>query len=326
MKALITEKQYISVLLSEDVSDCESSLRSVKGLNNRFAGNIFKLAIDKMLTPHKSKWRGDREMYNKILKSIGKTESEIDKILDMSFVYDENDNWQRINKLNTNYTDISSFVIDVLKGENYDLCEVNEKVLQGDKSDLNQLSKKIESDPEYFYSKYLATNSDKYVQNNITNSLRGDKGEKMVIQFLEDKGAILIYQSTEGSPIDTKLGIDIIMVTKDNKLAKIQVKMVASIKRVNFTPCEETGMSFTHKKKKGGYMVYSKYGVSIRPNEINRVAYVTEKGEILIVRKYSPVTIANNKCIDAEDTSNFPSNPRGSFYVDYESVTSTNIQ
>lgn len=325
MKALITEKQYISVLLSEDILDCENSLKSKEGLNNRFAGNIFKLAIDKMLLPHKTKWKGDREMYVNILNSLGKSQSEIEKILDMSFVYDDNDNWQRINKLNTNYTDISTFVIDVLKGENYDLCEVNEKILQGDKSDLIGLSKKIEMDPEYYYSKYLMTNPDKYVQNNTTNSLRGDNGEKMVIKFLEEKGAILIYQSTEGSPIDTKLGIDIIMITKDGKLAKIQVKIVSSIKRVNYTPCEETGMTFTFKKKRGGYMVYSRGGVSIRPNEINRVAYVTDKGDILIVRKYSPVTISNNKCIDVEDTSNFPSNPRGSFYVDYESVTSTNI-
>ena len=102
MKALITEKQYISVLLSEDILDCENSLKSKEGLNNRFAGNIFKLAIDKMLLPHKTKWKGDREMYVNILNSLGKSQSEIEKILDMSFVYDDNDNWQRINKLNTN--------------------------------------------------------------------------------------------------------------------------------------------------------------------------------------------------------------------------------
>ena len=232
----------------------------------------------------------------------------------------------RINKLNTNYSDISTFVIDVLKGENIDLCEVNQNLMNGDKTILNNLAKKIEGDPEYFYSTYINTNPNKYIANNEINSIRGDKAEKMVIDFLTQKGAKLLYQSTEGSPIDTKLGIDIIMLVNENLIAKIQVKLVPSITKVNSTPCEESKSILTYKKKPGGYLVFSRNGVSIRPDEINRVAYVTDKGDILIVKRYSPVTIINNKCIDSENTSNFPSNPRGSFYVDHESVTSTNIQ
>lgn len=325
MNILISGKQYMSILVNEGVDECEKSLKTKEGLNNRFIGNIFKRAIDMMLDPHKRKWSGDREKYIKILTLLGKNPTDIDKILDMSFVYDDNDEWMRINKLNTNYTDISTFVIDTLKGENIDLCDVNESLLRGDRTILVDLARKIESKPEYFYSTYINTNPEKYVANNRINSLRGDNAEKMVIDFLTQKGAILIYQSTEGSPIDTKLGVDIIMMTKDRKLAKIQVKLVSSIKKVDITPCEEKNEVFTHKKKTGGYLVYSRSGVLIRPNEINRVAYVTERGDILIVKRYSPITIVGDKCVDREDVSNFPSNPRGSFYVDHESVTSTNI-
>jgi len=322
MKIKLTETQ-LKKIIKENSNPCDEEL--YKKINNRYILNIFRKPIEEMIRPHIQKWNGDRKKYEKILTIIGKTPEVYDSILDMSFVYDNNGNWTRINKLNTNYSDTSRLVVDILKNEGEDLCEIIKMLDNKDKTKLNELALKIQNNPEQYYTEYLETNTERYTENNTKNSKIGDKSEQSVVDFLVNNHRwTLIYHATEGSPIDTKLGIDLIMETKDGRIAKIQVKTVGSITKIPKTPCEDSGTKFNHKKEPGGYMVYSRGGVLIKPNDINLVAYVTTNGKILLVKKYMPVTVVGMKCVDTP-VNQFPSNPRGSFYVDHESVVTTKL-
>lgn len=325
MKKIIrlTESELIRVIKNvvNEQNDCEKNLFSQ--LNNWRLSKMFKDSIDKIIKPHANKWENfnDRKKYENILKLIGKSESEINSILDISFVYDQFGNWDRINKLNTNYSDTAKFIIDIFKDQGKNLCDVHQRLLSDNKSDLKELILHIDSDPDFYWKKYLENNTSQYTKNNERNSLTGNDSENYVVEFLLGMNWKLIYQSKEGSPIDTKLGIDIIMKSPENKIAKIQVKTVGTIKPIDFTPCDKNlDVQLKHKQKKGGYQIYTNSGIVIRDKEINLVAYVTTNGKILILRKYSPVTILNNKCLD-QPNFQFPSSPKkGYFFVDHESV------
>lgn len=320
MDIIITKTQLERILDKPDELSIKCSDRLFKKLNKRTTLNFFRSAIEKMIEPHLQDWKGDRKKYEDNLTLIGKTPEQINDILNMKFVYDKEGNWSRINKLNTNYSDIAVLVIDIFTKEGRNLCEILNNLEKGNTSDLTSLATVIKNNSEKYFKEYLESGDEKYTTNNKRNTDIGDKAEEEVIKFLQDNYKwTLIYQAVEGSPIDTKLGIDIIMKSDKGIIAKIQVKGIGSITKVPKTPCEENGTKFEHKKRPGGFSVYSYNGVHIRPQDINLVAYVDKKGSILIVRGFSPVTIVNNKCID-EPTRQFPSNPRGSFYVDYESV------
>ena len=320
MDYIITKTQLEKLLDNPKLSTkCSGEL--FKKLNKRTTLNFFRSAIEKMLEPHLQNWKGDRKKYEENLTLIGKTPEQINDILNMKFVYDKDGNWSRVNKLNTNYSDIAVLVIDIFTNEGRNLCEILNNLEKGNTSDLTSLATAIKNNSEKYFKEYLESDDGKYTENNKKNTDIGDKDEQEVIEFLKDTyNWTLNYQSVEGSPIDTKLGIDIIMTSAKGIIAKIQVKGVGSITEVTKTPCEQGGTKFEHKKRPGGFSVYSYNGVHIRPQDINLVAYVDKKGSILVVRKFSPVTIIDNKCIDKPTRQQFPSNPKGSFYVDHESV------
>jgi hypothetical protein len=315
----ITESQNRRLILKEN--NCSSVFQ--KKLNGVWLKNIFRPVIDKILTPYRKKWNGDEDKYRKILGLIGIKGDDVDKILDINFVYRPDGSWSRINKLNTNYSDLSVLITDILNDKGSDLCELSKRLDNNDKLFLSELSNEMKSNPEFYFKNYLSSNEDKYVVNNIKNTLVGDDAENKVVDFFVKKLKWdLIYQSVEGSPIDTKLGIDLIMENNYGFIKKIQVKSVGTIKLVDKTPCEEMG-TFQNKKIGGGYSVYSRNGVSINPDNVDYVAYVNND-KIIVCKKYMPVTVINNKCVD-EPINDFPSSRRGSFFVDHESVVFKNF-
>lgn len=321
MKFLITENQ-LKFIISENKSSCRLEFEKKISKNVR---KIFKNTIDFILEPHKQDWNGDREKYVSVLKLLGKSDSEIDKILDIKFVYHQDGSWSRINKLNTNYSDLSVLITDILEDEGEDICELLERYNQGDDSFLEDLSQVMLLDPERYFEEYLKPKEERYIQNNTKNSIKGDLAEMAVIKFMTSLGGELIYQSVEGSPIDTKLSIDLIMMSPDGVLMKIQVKSVGSIKEVSETPCEKNSdIKFSNKNKSGGYLLYSYMGITLKTDNINYVAYVSGDN-VIICKKYMPVSVVNNKCVDVPiDT--FPSNPRGGYFVvDHESVVYKNV-
>lgn len=319
-------KEIIRRVLKEDIGpDCEKQFK--KDLPVFIKNNIrrFKDVVNLMLEPKKEEFKGDKEKYEEILRLIGKDDREIENLMNMRFVYNQQGEWSRINKLNTNYSDLAVFIYDVLKDENADFCELEKELQNKDPRLINGLVRRMTEKSDLYFDKYLLPNEEKYTANNIKNSKKGDKNEEYVSEFLTQSkiGWELIYQAVEGSPIDTKLGIDLVFKNMFGKVKTVQVKSVSSIKRVNQTPCEKQG-KFEYKKKSGGYFVYSRYGVKINDKDVDYVAYISNDGKILICKKFSPVTVVGTKCVD-EPVNIFPANPRGSFYVDHESVLLKNF-
>lgn len=319
-------KEVIRKVLKEETTfDCEKQFK--KDLPKFIKHNMkrFKDVVDLMLEPKKEQFKGDREKYKEILRLLGKNDQEIENILNTRFVYGKSGEWMRINKLNTNYSDLSVFIFDVLKDENVDFCELEQELKNKDPRLINGLIRRINENADLYFEKYLEQNEEKYTKNNVKNSLKGDENEQHVSDFLTQSkiGWKLIYQAVEGSPIDTKLGVDLIFMNMFGQIKTIQVKSVIQIKRVDETPCERNN-KLTYKLKPGGYFVFSKYGVKINAKEVDYVAYISNDGKILICKKYSPVTVVGMECRDVP-VDVFPSNPKGSFYVDHESVLLKNF-
>lgn len=306
-----------------DIKDCEKFLLDKNGLRNFGATQYFRKPIEKMLNPYMSLWDGDREMYYSVLRLIGISDYEIARILHIKFVYDDDGNWDPINKLNANQSDISVFVLDVMKHKNFDLFRITEEIKNKNHISLKLLSMDMNDNSVQYYQDFLLPNKKKYTKNIVTNTISGDNSEKVVLEFLKNNGYEIIYHASEGSPIDTKLGIDIIAKNKDGLIEKIQVKTVWTINEKEKSPSEEMGQKFTHKLISGGYSV-SSFGTYIRDKHINRVAYVDKQNKMVMVKKYSPVSVENGICED-KPTNTFPSSGTGYFFIDYESVTSTNI-
>jgi hypothetical protein len=317
----------IKRILKEEVNiACE--LEFQKNLPRFIKSNLkkFRDVIDLMLEPKKEQFKGDTESYRQILKLLKKSDAEINNILDIKFVYHPGSNeWSRINKLNTNYSDLSVFFFDILKDEDTDFCVMNERLVNKDNTIVNELINKMMQNADLYFDKYLMNNEEKYTQNNKKNSEKGDISEQKVIDFVTQTkiGWDLIYQAKEGSPIDTKLGVDLIFRNPFGVVKTVQVKSVGSIKGIDTTPCEKE-KKFTYKLRPGGYFVFSRYGVKINTKEVDYVAYVSSNGRVLLCKKYSPVTVVGFDCVDVP-VNVFPANPRGSFYVDHESVLLKNF-
>jgi hypothetical protein len=268
----------------------------------------------KKLSPNSEQYKED----SKVLKKYFGFDSEkIDKVMGIRMIYDENDNWIPINKLNSNYSDLSVLVTDILIDKEENICELVESFEKGDMNFLKKLAVEIEENPDIYYNKYLKDNFDKYVVNNRINTNAGNKSESFVISELEKLGYVKIYQTSEGSPIDTKLSVDLIM-EKDNEIYKIQVKSVGSLTNIPTTPCDITNI-----KQKGGVKVFKKNRISFTEKYVDYLVFVANK-RMVVLKKYQPVSIEKTKplkCV-AIPIDKFPMN---NIYIDHESIVYKNF-
>ena len=143
------------------------------------------------------------------------------KLTDCCLVKDKNDGWSYVNKLNSNYSDISELLTTLfLKGDKIDMLskmnttEIKKYLLSLKKNNvLYKLLKKYFDISEY---------SD-YTYNSRNNTKVGDEIELMVKELLEKNGYNAVYQGSEGDFIDMLYGIDLIMEKKDTVFL-VQVK------------------------------------------------------------------------------------------------------
>jgi hypothetical protein len=183
------------------------------------------------------------------------------------------------------------------------------------------LAVEIEENPDIYYNKYLKDNFDKYVVNNRINTNAGNESESFVISELEKLGYEKIYQTSEGSPIDTKLSVDLIM-EKNLKIYKIQVKSVGSLTDIPTTPCDITNPNI---KQKGGVKVFKKNTISFTEKYVDYLVFVAPTTKKMVVlKKYQPVSIEKTKplkCV-AIPIDKFPMN---NIYIDHESIVYKNF-
>jgi hypothetical protein len=181
----------------------------------------------------------------KLLKKTGRFDEPsdyrfIDKLPDGSYyakcidnfkqVLDANGNYDPVNKLNTNYSDLAELIYDIISQEEPSLIISSLKL--DEKSFKDVLS-------NFFKDKDLVTlinknipDIRKYVSHNRTMTSIGDAVENFVKEKFEslktkdgDKAYKCVYQGGDGDPIDMVYGVDLIIGrigTHDFKL--IQVK------------------------------------------------------------------------------------------------------
>jgi len=320
MDILISKNQFEDVCLKES---CVVELTSL--LNDVSTKKIFRKSIDTMLDRHKKYLSPESKQYKKdadILKRyFNFSDEKISEIMRIKMVYDKGNNWTPINKLNTNYSDLSVLVTDILVGEEECICKLVEDLKKGGTSFLFDLVGKINNNPEKYYRKYIKGNFEKYVENNRKNTRLGDESELFAISEMEKLGYRLIYLTSEGSPIDTKIGVDAIM-EKDGEIYKIQVKTVGSLSNIPVTPCDVSNPGV---KKKGGVKVYKRNRIDVNEQYVDYLVFIVPKSKkMLVLKKFQPVSIESIKplrCV-AKPINEFPKN---NTYIDHESIIYQNF-
>ncbi len=143
----------------------------------------------------------------------------LDILKDRFLVYDESGEWDYINKLNTNYSDLAELLTELFirGGVNTKLHGKNEiglkKYLLSIKDKLSKVLDKYFKIDEYR----------SFVRNIKDRSDIGEKAENEVLDILQKFGMTLLYQGGNGDYIDMIFGTDLIMDYK-GKTYLFQIK------------------------------------------------------------------------------------------------------
>jgi hypothetical protein len=310
------------VITKEQCDLCREDL--IKLLGRPTTVTMFKNSIDLMLEPYKTGMPKDSEQYKydkgALTKYFDFTEEEINRLLGIRLVYDDEGNWHPVNKLNTNYSDLAIFITDILQRKHC-LCEVYRDLNNGDKSILNRLINAIEQNPTKMFETFLKGKYESYITNNRRNTIVGDKTEIYAIEKMTEFGYNLVYHASEGSSIDTKLGVDMIF-EKDGEIFKVQVKTVGTIKEVDETPCDKSSEGLN--KQRGGFYIFKKNPIRYISAYTDLLIFIKDKN-FLCLRKYQPISVES---LNPLICNNVPVNefPVNNDYIDHESVVHKYIQ
>jgi hypothetical protein len=143
---------------------------------------------------------------NKVLKSVNR-------------VFDSKGKFDYINKLNTNYADLSELLTELLRRGNM-VQKLNIKDVLGIRNYLSSIKDKLEKvlDKYIDISEYRS-----FVRNTTFRSQIGEQAENDVRDILEKYGMKTLYQGGDGDFIDMLFGTDLIM-SDGGKTTTIQVK------------------------------------------------------------------------------------------------------
>ena len=110
--------------------------------------------VDKVLEHKKRKWRDvtsseKQKSVESVLDIIEDSRPQAkqtiqkvrEKLDSLGFIYDEDDQWDYINKLNTNYSDTATFMTDLVdKFSDYPIKELYDDIKEGNKTNLQDLT------------------------------------------------------------------------------------------------------------------------------------------------------------------------------------------
>jgi hypothetical protein len=183
------------------------------------------------------------------------------------FVYDENNQWTYINKLNTNKSDFPIFIADLLENsKHFDMCKIKMGIKKSDYSLFKEFLLEIEKHPEFIWNKFLY-DPDRYTQNIKKNSLEGEMVETHVMNYYIKNGWEIVHRGGDGDIIDMLLGVDLI-VKNGEEYQYIQVKKLPSIEVINIDDQKYTEI---------------KGDIHIRNlSVIDVVAYATLDGDVIV--------------------------------------------
>ena len=186
------------------------------------------------------------------------------KLKECSLIKDENGEWHYVNKLNTNWSDLSELLTTLfIKGgmieemttknvtevKNYleGLRQNNLKDIK--KSNLYRLFKKYFNQEEY----------KDFTHNTKKNTAIGDRVEDLAKELLENKGFKLIYNGRNGNFIDMKYGIDLIMELEGEVfLIQVKSKAAAAKKAMDYPTYKHIDMFVGESPDKNGVILYDR--------------------------------------------------------------------
>jgi hypothetical protein len=246
MKYIITEPQFQKLIYKRLLPTPEKVYKVLNSLEEWIyysSGLGMEKTIDDILDSKKSKLSESEIEDNikgvKILLDNRKiSQSSYDyfvkHISDRKLVYDENGNWIQVNKLNTNYSDLSQLLTDFLFDSASQGGLSSKQILEliNDTSNpekikdiliyhknrlLSKLKEKYSESPEELFD---------YVGNSTKNSEDGERLENEVRDRFLSKPYFdqLLYQGGNGNFVDMIFSVDLIVRVKNGSVYTIQVK------------------------------------------------------------------------------------------------------
>lgn len=194
-----------------------------------------KNVIDEVLNVHLifNDYNDQYQIPFKILKSIKRGSDRVELYSDIIFdndkyfhekfknlglIKDQDDEFHYVNKLNTNYSDLSELLVKPL----YELgltSIINMPVTDIKKILLENKNKIVDYIRGFYDIEELKT----FIRNSKSNSEKGEENENYVRKVLENYGMKLLYKGSDGDFIDMIFGIDFIM-EHNGKLLTCQIK------------------------------------------------------------------------------------------------------
>ena len=136
--------------------------------------------------------------------------------------------WHFVNKLNTNYTDISELITEIIIrmgkiNETFDF--LNKKPTEDDLKFF--LTKSIKPNFKKFIDEYFKDKLEilEFTRNSQYNTEVGEKAESRIEELLEKNGFKILYRGGNGDLVDMIFGADIIAERFDYGIVLIQVKL-----------------------------------------------------------------------------------------------------
>jgi hypothetical protein len=172
---------------------------------------------------------------NKITK--GRYDDFLKDLPSKKLVYDEDGNWHPVNKLCTNYTDLSVLLTDLLFRSYEKGGKAAQRILETikDTRNLDEIKETLtlfkRRLPEELFEKYLESPEEllNYVGNSIKKTEKGEEMENKVKHKLlslkpDSDFPKLLYQGGNGDFIDMEFSVDLIIQFDDDVVKTIQVK------------------------------------------------------------------------------------------------------
>lgn len=234
------EKDFNKDLVQKNIEDLKDWLYKPYGLN---LSNIILMIFDEENYLEKLSFNEIDKFYKGIDLLREKGYPNIDNTLLKKFpkgienvkIVKENGKWHQVNKLNTNYSDLSDLLTDLIEMMYYDSREdirqgvkwYYDKIINGEaKKALLVLRPKLYNIINYYFVENGNGIEDfkKYTINSTRNSIMGENAEKIIIDYLSKKGFEISYYGGDGDFIDMRFGIDLIVYRNDFGYITIQVK------------------------------------------------------------------------------------------------------
>jgi hypothetical protein len=245
MKIVITKPQYRKLIDGGLIPHPNYVSQVLNGLGEwmyKPSGLDLEKVINIILKPLKSKI-GKNEIQKYIdganilfkNKKIDKWSYDnfVNNLKNEELVYDENKEWHPVNKLCTNYTDLSvlltDFLFDSLEKGGVASKQILETINKGNKNEIKDI---LKNNQGLLFKKFIENYSKSpkellgYIGNSIEKSEIGEQLENEVRDKLMSPpySAETLYQGGSGDFIDMKFSIDLIVKFPNGTVNTIQVK------------------------------------------------------------------------------------------------------